>query len=277
MSAQTLARAWSIRRADGMVLGFTDHDRRLQFGGVTFRPDRGLTARAISQTTGLAVDNSEAVGALSHDAITEIDLLSGRWDGATLRLWEVDWRDVSQRRLLFRGSLGEVSRANGAFRAELRGLAEPLNQAQGRIYHPRCTAELGDAACKMRLDTPTWTVELAVQGLEDARVFSISAFPAYDANWFEGGTLEVLDGVAMGLRGRIKNDTARPGQRREIELWAGLAIPPAPGDRIRLVAGCDKAARTCRLKFANLLNFRGFPHLPPEDWLLAPQVGGRNG
>ena len=277
MSAQTLARAWSIRRADGMVLGFTDHDRRLQFGGVTFRPDRGLTARAISQTTGLAVDNSEAVGALSHDAITEIDLLSGRWDGATLRLWEVDWRDVSQRRLLFRGSLGEVSRANGGLGAELRGLAEPLNQAQGRIYHPRCTAELGDAACKMRLDTPTWTVELAVQGLEDARVFSISAFPAYDANWFEGGTLEVLDGVAMGLRGRIKNDTARPGQRREIELWAGLAIPPAPGDRIRLVAGCDKAARTCRLKFANLLNFRGFPHLPPEDWLLAPQVGGRNG
>ncbi|MBW7055721.1 DUF2163 domain-containing protein [Paracoccus bogoriensis] len=277
MSAQTLARAWSIRRSDGMVLGFTDHDRRLQFGGVTFRPDHGLTARAISQATGLAVDNSEAVGALSDDAITEIDLLSGRWDGASLRMWEVNWRDVSQRRLVFRGTLGEVSRANGAFRAELRGLAEPLSHAQGRIYHPRCTAELGDASCKLRLDRPTWTVEVAVQGLQDGRVFSMSAFPAYDANWFEGGTLEVLDGAAMGLRGRIKNDTARPGQRREIELWAGLAIPPAPGDRIRLVAGCDKAADTCRLKFSNLLNFRGFPHLPPEDWLLAPKLGGRHG
>ncbi|WP_304615415.1 DUF2163 domain-containing protein [Paracoccus sp. (in: a-proteobacteria)] len=277
MSAQTLARAWSIRRADGLVLGFTDHDRRLRFAGVTFRPDQGLTARAISQATGLAVDNSEAVGALSDDAITEIDLLSGRWDGASLRMWEVDWRDVSQRRLVFRGSLGEVSRANGAFRAELRGLAEPLNQPQGRIYHPRCTAELGDAACKMGLDAPAWTVELAVQGQDEARTFRLTGFPAYDANWFEGGTLEVLDGAAKSLRGRIKNDTARPGQSREIELWAGLAIPPAPGDRIRLVAGCDKAARTCRLKFANLLNFRGFPHMPPEDWLLAPQVGGRNG
>jgi len=87
----TLARAWSIRRADGLTLGFTDHDRPLTFGGVTFRPDRGLSARALVQATGLSVDNSEALGALNDDAITERDLMAGRWDDASLRLWEVDW------------------------------------------------------------------------------------------------------------------------------------------------------------------------------------------
>lgn len=277
MSATERARAWAIARRDGLTLGFTDHDQRLQFEGILFRPDHGLTARAITQATGLSVDNSEAVGALSAEAITEPDLMAGRWDGASLRMWEVNWRDVSQRRLSFHGTLGEVSRAKGAFRAELRGLSEALNAPQGRVYHPRCTAELGDGACKLRLDVPAYSATVSVAGLDEGRIFSLTGFPAYDANWFEGGMLEVLDGAAQGLRGRIKNDTARPGQRREIELWSALAILPAPGDQIRLVAGCDKAAGTCRLKFANLVNFRGFPHLPSEDWLLAPQVGGRNG
>ena len=26
---------------------------------------------------------------------------------------------------------------------------------------------------------------------------------------------------------------------------------------------------TCRLKFNNFMNFRGFPHVPGEDWLMA--------
>lgn len=271
----TLARAWSIRRADGLTLGFTDHDRRLTFGGVTFRPDRGLSARALVQATGLSVDNSEAVGALNDDAITERDLMAGRWDDASLRLWEVDWSDVSVRRLVFRGSLGEVSRANGAFRAELRGLSEALNAPQGRVYHPRCSARLGDGACKVDLGTETLSVQRQVQVMEEGRVFTFAAFPAFDAAWFEHGRLEVLTGPAQGLSGTVKNDTARPDGRRIIELWSALAILPMQGDQIRLTAGCDKAAGTCRLKFANFLNFRGFPHLPPEDWLMAPQVGGR--
>jgi uncharacterized phage protein (TIGR02218 family) len=35
------------------------------------------------------------------------------------------------------------------------------------------------------------------------------------------------------------------------------------------VAGCDKRAETCRAKFGNFLNFRGFPHIPGEDWVTA--------
>ncbi|MCB1396167.1 MAG: phage BR0599 family protein, partial [Rhodobacteraceae bacterium] len=49
------------------------------------------------------------------------------------------------------------------------------------------------------------------------------------------------------------------------------------GDTIRLTAGCDKRFETCRIKFANTLNFRGFPHVPREDWLMAtPRLGDAN-
>lgn len=274
MTTTTLARAWSVRRADGFVLGFTDHDRVLDFEGISFRPDLGLTAQAIVQATGLSVDNTEASGALDDDAITERDLMAGRWDDAELQMWEVDWSDVTSRKLVFRGALGEVTRANGAFRAELRGMADKLNAPQGRVYHPRCSARLGDGSCRVNLATEALSLELAVQSVRDGRIFIFDAFPAFAGDWFEQGQLHLLDGDAQGLHAAIKNDTAHEDGTRTIELWAGLAIPPAAGDRIKLIAGCDKAAGTCRLKFNNFLNFRGFPHLPSEDWLLAPQVGG---
>ena len=41
--------------------------------------------------------------------------------------------------------------------------------------------------------------------------------------------------------------------------------PIVVGDQVRLVAGCDKTFATCKAKFANALNFRGFPHLPGND------------
>lgn len=277
MSTTTICRAWEIRRADGLVLGFTDHDAGLGFDGVTFHPDHGMSARALVQGSGLSVDNSEAEGALSDDAITERDLLAGLWDGAALRMWEVDWTAPARRSLIFAGSLGEVSRSRGAFRAELRGLSEPLNAPQGRVFHPRCSARLGDAACGVDLAGDGLQAVREVEGCEEGLIFRFAGFPAFDTNWFERGALKVLSGEAEGLRGMVKNDVALPGGGREIELWQALGIVPQPGDRIRLTAGCDKRGETCRLKFNNFLNFRGFPHLPTEDWLMAPQAGGGRG
>ncbi|MEO9631312.1 MAG: DUF2163 domain-containing protein, partial [Sulfitobacter sp.] len=67
----TLCHCWQVTRADGAVFAFTDHDMPLAFAGVTFRADTGLSARALAQTSGLSVDNTEALGALSDDAIRE--------------------------------------------------------------------------------------------------------------------------------------------------------------------------------------------------------------
>ncbi|MGC9370621.1 MAG: DUF2163 domain-containing protein [Paracoccaceae bacterium] len=274
--ATTLCRCWAVTRRDGVVMGFTDHDRELGFGGITFRPNTGLTARALTQTTGLSVDNTEAVGALSDAAVREADLLAGRYDGAGIRAWLVNWAAPEQRVMQFQGSIGEVTRLGGAFQAELRGLAEALNQPQGHVYQKPCAAVLGDGECRFDLDQPGYSVELPAEAVEEARVFRFAGLNGFEPRWFEAGRLRVLDGAGAGVIGIIKNDRYEGGVR-VVELWESLRLPVAAGDLLRLEAGCDKRAETCRLKFNNLLNFRGFPHVPGEDWLISyPVSGGRN-
>lgn len=272
----TACRAWAVTRRDGVVFGFTDHDRDLAFEGISFRADTGLTARALQQTTGLSVDNSEAIGALSDAAVTEADILAGRFDGAEVRAWLVNWADISDRVLQFRGSFGEISRAGGAFQAELRGLAEVLNQPQGRVYQRTCSAVLGDRECTFNVGQLGYFAEREVEAVVERRVFRFGSFLGFDDRWFERGRLVVLTGLAAGLSGVIKNDRLA-GEAREIELWQALGLDLAPGDMVRFEAGCDKRADSCRVKFNNFLNFRGFPHIPGEDWLTTfPSGSGVN-
>ena len=100
----TVCRAWAIERKDGTVMGFTDHDRALSFEGITFKADTGMSAASLVQASGLSVDNTEAVGALSDISISETDILAGRFDGAGVRSWLVNWMDPEQRWLQFRVS-----------------------------------------------------------------------------------------------------------------------------------------------------------------------------
>lgn len=272
--ATTVCRAWSVTRRDGQVLGFTDHDRDLVVDGVTCRADTGMTARILHQTTGLSVDNTEAYGALSAMAITEADLIAGRYDGAEVRAFLVNWKSPDDFVEQFRGFLGEVTRSGGAFKAELRGLSERLNQPQGKAYTPTCSAVLGDGECRFNLAQPGYTATGVVESVDDGRGFVLTSVSGFDDRWFEGGRLEVLTGPAAGLVGVVKNDRQDSG-RRKIDLWTSIGAEIGVGDQVRLQAGCDKTPNTCRVKFANFLNYRGFPHIPGEDWLTSYPVAGK--
>lgn len=275
--ATTVCRAWAVARRDGVTLGFTDHDRGFAFDGITFQPESGMTAKALAQSTGLAVDNTEAVGALASDAIREADIMAGRFDGAEVRIWLVNWDDPSQRMLQFRGHLGDITRGEGAFAAELRGLAEAFGSPVGDVYQAGCAAVLGDARCGVGLSALGYFAELAVEEVVEAREFGFVDLGGFADRWFEKGRVRVLSGAAAGLVGVVKNDRLLASGARRVELWQALRAEIEPGDMIRIEAGCDRRFETCRLKFGNVLNFRGFPHIPGEDWLTSyPQRSGVN-
>ncbi len=267
----TVCSCWALTRTDGTVLGFTDHDREITFEGITFAADGGMSAQALDSKNGLAVDNTEALGVLSHVGIKAEDIRAGRYDGAEIVIWQVNWAKIIERRVVFRGSLGEITEGAGAFQAELRGVSEALSQPQGRVFQKPCSAVLGQAGCGFDLATPGYRTEVTLVSSEDARVLRFAPLVDFDLRWFERGKAEVLTGQAAGLVAIIKNDRWLE-DGREIELWQGLRLPLEAGDLIRLEAGCDKRAETCRLKFQNLLNYQGFPHVPGEDWLMSYPV-----
>lgn len=270
----TVCRAWLVQRKDGVAFGFTDHDQDLGFDGHHFAAATGMTAKAVQQTTGLSVDNTEAMGALSAAAVTEADLIAGRFDDAEVRSWVVNWADVAQRIEQFRGNFGEVVRAGGAFRVELRGLTDRLNQPRGRAYQAGCSAVLGDASCGFDLGQTGYRVETTLAGFDTlGRLMVSTATPLAD-HWFERGRLTVLTGAAAGLVEMVKSDRAT-GSDRLVELWQTFGAQIAIGDQLRLEAGCDRRAETCRTKFANFASFRGFPHIPGEDWLASYPVSDR--
>lgn len=275
----TVCRVWMITRADGVVLGFTDHDTALVVDGVSCRPTSGMNASAIEQSTGLAVDNAEAVGILSDEAIREDDIRAGLYDGATVRLWQVNWADTLQRQLQFRGLLGEIRRQGGAFEAELRGFADLLNQPRGRSYQRGCGATLGDKACGVDTANPAFSGAYQIADVISAREFVLKGGADFDERWFQRGTFQVTSGSAGGQRGIIRADHVLDGQRR-ITLWEPLGRVPQRDDQVRLVAGCDGTTSTCRYKFMNLVNYQGFPDLPGDEFLkqypsgAIPMTGG---
>lgn len=271
-----VCRCWRITRRDGVALGFTDHDRALGFDGLVYAPHSGLSARALASTTGLSINNTEAIGVISDAAITETDLNAGRYDGAEVVIWLVVWDDPAARQILFRGTIGEITRAGGGFQAELNGLTEALNQPQGRSYLTKCTAVLGDGQCRFVTAAPAFHCDHTLGADMDGQFFRLAGLPAFAPQWFEGGQLVVLTGAAQGAAAVIKADISQP-DFRQITLWAPVAHGLRAGDRIRLIAGCDKRAETCRTKFGNLLNFQGFPDIPGDDWLVSvPRSGQSN-
>ncbi|SHJ11314.1 DUF2163 domain-containing protein [Wenxinia saemankumensis] len=264
----TVCRCWRVTRRDGLRRGFTDHDGPLSFDGTDFAPGSGLAARAIQQGTGLAVDNTEALGVLDSDGIEAEHIEQGRYDGAGVEAWLVNWADPSQRMLRFAGTIGQITRHGDAFAAELRGLAEPLNVAHGRAYQPQCQAVLGDGAC--RVDLTEYAETRAIGSVEGSVDFIFPIFDEYSDRWFERGLLRVEDGPGAGLTGVVRTDRLLPDGSRRLALWAPIRAGLVPGQTVTLTPGCDKRLATCRDSFDNVVNFRGFPHIPGEDWLLNP-------
>ena len=257
----TLARCWLLTRRDGVAMGFTDHDEDIAFDGLAYRAASGMTASAAETALGLAVGGLEVVGALDDGGLGEADLARGLYDGAEVALFLVDWSAADSRLLLFSGALGEVAREGGLFTAELRSLAHALAQPQGRVYQRTCDADLGDARCGVDLSRPEHRAEGQVASVLGVRGFSSAALAGRGAI-FARGRLVWTAGANSGAACEL---------RRHADALAELAEPPAMpiavGDEFTVTAGCDKQLATCRERFANLLNFRGFPQMPGNDWL----------
>ncbi len=145
----------------------------------------------------------------------------------------------------------------------------------GGSYQAACNADLGDARCRIDLALPQWRATAAVTTTDGSGLIAAAA---------------------RRTRGRAvlgRADRLRHG--RETRADAGRSTPPGGirrgpagpvgagaradrgGRRFTVTAGCDRRHATCRDRFANTVNFRGFPRLPDNDFALRAAREGEPG
>ncbi|HZV83823.1 MAG TPA: DUF2163 domain-containing protein [Brevundimonas sp.] len=149
--AATLCHVWVVRRADGVELGFTDHDQDLVLDGVTCRATSGWVAGASDSTIGLSAGSASAAGGLDDDGITDADVEAGLFDKAAVTLWRVDWARPDLQVQLWTATMTRIRREGGGFTAELEGPLARLDRVVGRTYGRNCDAILGDDRCRVDL------------------------------------------------------------------------------------------------------------------------------
>jgi uncharacterized phage protein (TIGR02218 family) len=261
----TAALCWRIERRDGICIGFTTHDRDIPVAGLRYRSAPGMLPSAVALSDGFEADTLSVEGALTSGLIRSDDLGAGRWDGAALSLFMVDWERPEETQVpVARGELGDVTFRGESFEAELRGPTALLERPAVEQTSPECRAELGDRRCRVDMAARVRTTRVAaVIGEEQIEVSDAAGENAYGY-----GRLRWIGGRNSGLESSILKSEASILTLREAPPF-----PPAAGDLVEIREGCDKSLGTCSGRFENMANFRGEPHLPGMD-LLTRYPGG---
>lgn len=259
-----LAICWRVERRDGVAIGLTDHDRDLAVAGFVYRAAPGMTPSAIVRGDGLDAATMDAKGALTSAAITERDLIAGRWDGARIDIFAVDWAAGGAPVPLATGTIGAVEVDAAGFTAELRGAAAALDRPASEATSPDCRAELGDRRCRVALAGRRRFARVVSVAAEAVTLDRVE--PSADA--YGGGLVRWLGGANGGFESAV---TASTGA-----IITLRAVPPfaiEAGVLVEVIEGCDKTIATCAGRFGNAVNFRGEPYLPGID-LLTRYPGG---
>jgi uncharacterized phage protein (TIGR02218 family) len=255
----TIALCWRIERRDGVTIGLTDHDRDLVVDGLAYRAAPGMTPSAVKRSDGLDADTMDVAGVLASGAIRDDDLAAGRWDGAQVRLFAVDWSDAGSGTVeLGSGSIGAVDTRDDGFTAELRGATALLDAPVTEATSPECRAELGDKRCRVAMAARRRFAR--VTSAADAVIVVDASEPV--ANAYGNGIVRWMGGANGGLA-----STVRSSADATLTLRTPPCFVPEPGVLIELIEGCDKSIATCAARFGNAANFRGEPYLPGMDLL----------
>lgn len=275
----SLAKLWRIVRKDGLAFCFTDHDVSIEYLGNIYAPSSVFDSSAIGTRAELNVANLTAQGLFDSDGITKADIEAGLWDGATFRMLEVNFRDLTMGHNVLRvGKFGEVKRKEGYFYVELRGLMDDLQNNIGRIIVPTCDANLGDARCGFDLESRRVSGEVASVVTERREFESVDLIDSPDdPGYYDYGEVTWVTGLNAGLSMEVKLHEAGGIIMLQLQMPYAFDV----GDQFTIVPGCDKVHRVvdgvvtgdCKNKFNNVLDFRGFDDVPGADQVLL--VGGQ--
>jgi uncharacterized phage protein (TIGR02218 family) len=265
---------------DGTSIGITDHDQDLTYTGVggslVYSAGSGILPSDVSLSVGLDADNYEVTGPIG-DVVTLPGILGKRFNRARARLFVVNWSDLTQGHAAIMWGKVSTARVEGdRFVLEVRSAVDAYNQTIGRVMTPICTADFGDAQCKMTRTEFVTTVTAAASNF----LFTVDITGMPDISFAYGDVAFNSGALAGGDEIEIFSFDPDTGV---VELLAPLADVPEAGDDLALYNGCSKlrmaddiTVPTC-LGYDNVINFRGWPEVPGSDIYLKQPVPGGTG
>ena len=171
-----------------------------------------------------------------------------------------------------KGTLGEVRR-EGALHRRTARTGDRLAQESGRLYTATCSADLGDTRCRLDLTYSAFPRHRR-RRLARRQPASPRRARRLRRRLVYGGKLAFTSGANGGLSVEVKNHrkagavTLDCGRR-----WRSRSRQAT----LRRTAGCDKRFDTCHDRFNNVVNFRGFPHIPGNDFVMRYPLPGEPG
>jgi len=266
-----------VTRKDGAIFGYTDCDFDLTVSGQIYKSLTGIASSQNQSSDKFNVDHAEVSSYFDATEMTEVDLMAGKWDDATVSMFQVNRNNVTSGIYHMRdGVSGQVTvKSPAEFMAELRGLAQYLQKQIGELITPTCRWDLGSISltgppgnrglCTVNL-TPLTVTGVAVTSVTNTQSFTASSL-AQAADYFGNGKLTWTSGANNGR----SMDIQAHGGGGALVLALPMLSAIVNGDLFTIVPGCRKRfTQDCVTKFSNGINHGGFDGLPGMDKMLRP-------
>ncbi len=265
-SVLTLSTLVLIVRQDNSRFAYTSAPMNITYNGDVYKSLESITATALDSSTGAGIDNLDIDGLLSSTGISQDEVRAGRFNGASVSVYMVNYTDLTSGSVIFmNGWCGDITLNDGQYTIQFVSLTQNISQQVGDITSLTCrVAHFGDFECKAQVGTHTSAVTTVTSN--NVIVFSDTQVAGY----YIYGKVTFTSGPNTGLSREVRDHPS-----------VGTAVLQEPfpytvnvGDTATLTEGCDRNFRTCKTKRApvsdgggagNQLNFHAEPYLPGND------------
>jgi len=225
-------------------------------------PLSSINASSRQRTANLKSRNLDVLGVLDHDSITHSDLRTGKYQEAKFTEYLIDWRFPHEGAISKSSYWMSSLQFDGeTWQATVEGVARFLQQTIGRRYNKTCRHVLGDSKCQKALGPFTVSGTVITAGVTVQRSVIKTDVPMANGV-YDYGNITFTSGANKGASVEIRQSFATAGR---LVFMLKTPYDIADGDGFSLVQGCDKSINTCKVKFANAVNFGGFPFIPGTD------------
>lgn len=194
-------------------------------------------------------------------------ILNGVFDYADIlveRAVMATWGNASAGLIdIFDGLVGQISDGkDNALRMTVDSYKDLLSINMPRnIFQAGCMNTLFDSACTVIKDNFKVTGYLSAGST--ASVLNSNTL-TQASGYFNLGSIEFTSGPNEGVTSFIQTHT-KGSPTSTVSIVPPLPNTPGSSDTFDIWPGCNKTPFICQSKFANLVNFRGFPFIPVPE------------